>query len=353
MGGSVPQGRRRVFLQPDPELAAGLHRAAPGAEVLVLGLAAEDGRMDLLQMNFAALNSFHEPAPALRALFPGLKVMRRQPVPVLSPGALLDRIGARGQGIDLVLDMPGSEMQLLEAWKAADALEQLRSLVLRCGSEVFFEGSAPQAQIEAWLVAEGFTRNGADLADPDWPVTQWQADPTRRALKKALAEAEARAGAAGNRADSAESALAEARKAAEALQTEHKALAEKADWRQRRIQELEAGARAAAEALAEAGTRAESAEGALAEARKAAEALQAEHKALAEKADWRHRRIQELEAGAREMEKTRDALRREVAEERAKHQDQQHRLEAARNDLRRAEGQIALIKDLLLRGETL
>jgi hypothetical protein len=109
-------GLRRILVQPDPDLANALARSAgPDAEVLALGLAPETGRATLLQMNFSALNSFHEPTEALRSLFPGLKVLRRLPVPVLDPAALLDRIGAAGQAIDLVLDAPGSELAILQA----------------------------------------------------------------------------------------------------------------------------------------------------------------------------------------------------------------------------------------------
>lgn len=192
LAGPVPDGLRRVLVQPDPGLALALRGAAgPSAEVLELGLAAAGGQAELLQMNFAALNSFHEPTAALRALFPGLKVLRRQSVPVLSPAALLERIGARGQVIDLVLDAPGSELRLLQAWKAADALKQVRKLVVRCGSEVFFDGATDRAGIEHFLAAEGFIRQAEDLTDPDWPVVHWRADPALRALKTAVAESRA------------------------------------------------------------------------------------------------------------------------------------------------------------------
>ncbi|MFN7052465.1 MAG: hypothetical protein ACK4NH_10145, partial [Gemmobacter sp.] len=98
LAGPVADGQRHVLVQPDPAQAAALRAATgPVAEVLALGLAETEGQAEFLQMNFAALNSFHAPTTALRALFPGLKIVRRQSVPVLSPAALLERLGARGQ----------------------------------------------------------------------------------------------------------------------------------------------------------------------------------------------------------------------------------------------------------------
>ena len=48
-----------------------------------------------------------------------------------------------------------------------------------------------------------------------------------------------------------------------------------------------------------------------------------------------------------------EALRKEIKTHQQRLTELEHRLQLARGDLRRSEGQIDLIKDLLLRGETL
>lgn len=192
LAGPVSARVRHVLVQPDPDQALALRAAAsPASEVLELGLAPGGEHAELLQMNFAALNSFHEPTAALYRIFPGLKVVRRQSVPVLSAAALLKRIAAPDQVIDLVLEAAGSELRLLQDWKAAGGLKQVRNLVVRCGSEVFFDGATDRAGVDAFLSAEGFVRQAEDLIDPDWPVVHWQADPALQRLKAALAEAQA------------------------------------------------------------------------------------------------------------------------------------------------------------------
>jgi hypothetical protein len=302
-------GLRRILVQPDPDLANALARSAgPDAEVLALGLAPETGRATLLQMNFSALNSFHEPTEALRSLFPGLKVLRRLPVSVLDPAALLDRIGAAGQAIDLVLDAPGSELAILQAWKAADALGQVRRLVLRVGGEVFFEGAADRTGVAAFLAAECFAPDGVDSGDPDWPVTTWRADPALRALKATLAETEARARAAEARVKATEAALAETK-------TQLDTITAKADWRHNRIGELEAQLKATEAALAEARGTAEARAKALADtearARAAEERVKATEAALAEArgtAEVRAKALADTETRARAAEAKRDEV---------------------------------------------
>ncbi len=402
--------------------------------MLELGLAAEDGQGDLRQMNFAALNSFHDPNAALRALFPGLKELRRHSVTLLTPASLLNRIGAQGTVIDLVLDSPGSEMQVLLAWKAAGALKHIRKLVVRCGSEPFFDGASGCADIDAWLSAEGFVQTAKDLTDPDWPLTHWQADPALRALKDTLSDAQSALSAKASALAEAEVQTRAAREAAQAIETQLIEISEKSEWRSKRIKELEAQYAQAAEAtaakLADADSRAQAAEdraqtleATLADLRAATD-LQKKHLAevsetterrqkrieeleadlataksdadgetkaradaeaiakaaedraqtleatladlrtatdqqkihlaeVSEKSEWRYKRIQELEAATKQSDQAGEALRKDAVEQKALHQEQQHRLTTARNDLRRAEGQIELIKDLLLRGETL
>jgi hypothetical protein len=291
-------GIRQILVQPDPVQAEALRQSAsPETEVLEVGLAAEDGRAELLQMNFPALNSFHEPTAALKSLFPGLKVLRRQVVPTLSPASLLKQIGAEQQIIDLALDAPGSEMALLHAWKAGGALKNIRHLTLRCGQEVFFENADAKAEIEAWLVAEGFAKAGEDLTDPDWPISKWHADPILRALKARLTEAQTRAKTAEEKLAALNTSLTEARAA-----TEDKT-----------------------KALTEAQTRAKTAED----------------------------KLGVLNLTYSETRKENEKLRGEIKGLEHTKSDQEHRLSQARNDLRRAEGQIDLIKDLLLRGEAL
>jgi chromosome segregation ATPase len=261
-------GIRQILVQPDPVQAEALRQSAsPETEVLELGLAAEDGRAELLQMNFPALNSFHEPTAALKSLFPGLKVQRRQVVPTLSPASLLKQIGAEQQIIDLALDAPGSEMALLHAWKAGGALKNIRHLTLRCGQEVFFENADAKAEIEAWLAAEGFAKAGEDLTDPDWPISKWHADPILRTLKASLAEAQTRAKTAEEKAATLNASLTEARaatdeksKALTEAQSRAKTAEEKAATLSASLTEARAATDEKSKALTEAQSRAKTAE---------------------------------------------------------------------------------------------
>ncbi|MGA0543427.1 hypothetical protein [Neotabrizicola sp. VNH66] len=222
------------------------------------------------------------------------------------------------------------------------------------------------------------------------------AEAQAKAQQARIAELEAEAAKARQEAEAQKAALteaqatvAEARQEAAALKTQLKELSGKADWRQTRIAELEAEATKArqeaeiqlkalrdqarghqsrigelgaeaqeAQAAAEAQAKAQEAritelEVEAVKARQEVAALKAQLKEISEKADWRHARIGELEAAAGKTKEEANLLRKDVQERQKRQADLEHRLQLAHNDLRRAEGQIDLIKDLLLRGETL
>jgi len=101
-----------------------------------------------------------------------------------------------------------------------------------------FEGATPRAAIEAWLEEEGFVLVARDLSDRDWPVLQFRADVTGKALTAAqerIAELE-------HQRDAQQTVQADLQGKDErigALEGELRALGEKADYRSKRIEELE------------------------------------------------------------------------------------------------------------------
>ena len=227
------RGAEQILLvEPDSRQAAGLkRRLADQAGVRVLAAAAgtQDGVGDLRVMSLPALNSLAAPAPALNALYPGLRQERVQEVETLSPESLMGEIDARLRPLLLVIDCAGQELALLKAWKAAGQLAKVDLLDLRCGEEAFHSGSAGRTELEAWLTAEGFTVTGRDLQDPDWPVLHLQIDQTARALAGAearIAALEATLVAQTAELDAAHRTLAERTAASDKALTDAKAATE-------------------------------------------------------------------------------------------------------------------------------
>jgi FkbM family methyltransferase len=284
---------------------------APNVQVVQAALGTEAGDAELSLWNFSRLNSLQEPTPDLHELFPGLILKDRQIVPVITPADLFAMIGDVARPLSVIVETPGNEMVFLTACKADGVLDQIDQLEILAPEDAVYNGAATRAELETWLVHEGFAVTARDNADADWTVLHLAADHNARALSEAkaridalsktivageatLSETQSALKAAKERAEMLEAALAEARAATD---TKTKALAErdvalKAEkGRSEGLQAVLTEARAATEtksrALAErdaalkaAQERAEGLEALLAEARAATEA---KTKALAER----------------------------------------------------------------------
>ncbi|SEO30078.1 hypothetical protein SAMN04488103_12022, partial [Gemmobacter aquatilis] len=210
---------RIILIEPNESLAATLVRNCHGledVEILTAGFTGETGKAELQVMNLPSLSSLHSPAPALKELFPGLQLLERQEISLLSPSELMQKIALAEHPVQLVFDAPGSEFSALKALEAEGGLAVVDLLELRCGEDVCYEEAVNRAHLENWLVDRGFQVETRDLSDPDWPVLHLRADPARRELVR-LARAlgwEAASGTAEDIADFIQNTALQARAAA-------------------------------------------------------------------------------------------------------------------------------------------
>ena len=287
------QGAKRIILlEPAVSAAKSLERRTTGwagTQVIHAAASSRNGQAELHIWNLARLNSLVPTCPQMHELYPGLQQRSQQSVRLLSPRSLLAEIGEIEGPVLLIVETPGTERDTLEGWKADGLLEKIDQIELHCTEEVLYEGASTRAELEAWLANEDFVVTVMRRDDPDWPVVHLCADHTARALKRAR------------------------EKIAEHLETisqQAKALA------------------ARDTALKEATGRVEALEKSLtqtkAEAEEKAKTLAARDTALKKASE----RADELEKALAERD---------------------HRLRGARDELRRAEGQLMLITDLLLR----
>jgi len=347
-----------VLLEPAAEAARSLARQTSGTPGLTMRQAvigSSAGENTLNCWNLARLNSRRDPTALLKELFPGLRLKERQPVAVIPPAQLVEEIGGITRPALLVVQDPGSEMDLLQAWKADGLLDRIDRIELHAPEAALYDEGATSAELEAWLVDEGFAVTARDSDDPDWPILHLRADHAARALahaetqkaelKKTITERDAALKAAEDKAARQETALVEARKAAEAQQAELEKV----------IAERDAALKAAEDKAARQET-------ALVEARKAAEAQQAElKKAIAERdvafkaAEARAKNVAELRD---EIARLTDELLRSQFDVRRLTQDMglslraRDRLEADLHDLRSRHAQVLAVsqqQDALLR----
>lgn len=166
------EGQRLILVEPDPLLVAHLqsrHKGAAQVTVLPVAIASGEGRQDLYRFSLARLNGIRAPG-RLTELMPGVRRVPGVQVEGITVAGLLRRLGLQATPVHLVIDAPGSEMDILQGWKAAGALGLIDSLELHASPLPLYEGGEELAALTGWLRAEGFAVTGRDLADPDWPV---------------------------------------------------------------------------------------------------------------------------------------------------------------------------------------
>lgn len=296
---------RILMVEADPEAAAGLARAGagrPGVETVRAAVSGDPRPRPFYRMNFAELSSLSPPG-RLRELFPGLRVLAEDSVTPADPAALIGAADPGGDGSRLlVLETPGESLGILEALAAAALLHRFDVICLQEAREPLYEGAAPAEAVRDRLARAGFVPAfQPDPPDPERPWLSARLDRTALERQRRIAE------------------LTKARDAA-----------------QERIAALEAD-------LAQARSRAEALEADLAAARDRAETLKAE---AGEAAKTAAARQAERDAARQETAK----LRADLAAAEAGDESRDHRIRQAREEMLKAEGQIRLLRDLLLNG---
>lgn len=274
------------------------HAFKPGARITRLeGIPHSAERMlSLRGYSLDGLHSLTQPLALLFDLYPALRAVSPQEVPAISPEAFTEALGALKAPLHVVIDMPGHEVALVEMLSRAGRLEMIETLTIRAMQEPCFEGAQDSKALGAMVRNRGFKLAGTDDGDPDWPVLIFTADYTARRISKLQAEVTALR----EEATSVQATLAERDSAQEELR-------KKLDI----------------------------AEKALAESREAAKLVTSERDAA--------------KTAQRQAETTRAELEQKLQQKTERVQELEFRLSRAREDLRRAEGQIDLIKDLLLK----
>lgn len=184
---SAPPFGQLVLLEPDP--AAGPQLAALFAEtlppeIIAATLGPAEGEGELLHYNFPGLTSLHPAENALQTLFPGLRVTSRTAIRIQDATALMERLETAPRPLSVVINLPGSELDILQALHDAGATDDIDQVRVRCAAEPMFAGGSAAPAITQWLAGHHLTLYGTDDSDPDWPELRFAADHTARNLAK-------------------------------------------------------------------------------------------------------------------------------------------------------------------------
>ena len=163
-----------LILAPEPRREPSTTEAGTDWIVGLPGKAA--GESELIRHSLLGLVSLRPALPALYDLFPALQEIGRFTTPTIAPDDLGRRIAGLAQPVLLIVDTPGAERDVLEAFEAAQGLERIGIIRLRCGAEPFFEGAWSCEEALAWLSARHFRVIARNDVDPEWPEITLEVD---------------------------------------------------------------------------------------------------------------------------------------------------------------------------------
>jgi len=344
-----------LLVEADPQLAKSLQvRTTDLSQVQIINkaIAGQPGPIMFHRYNLPDANSLHQATPSLLELFPGLKATQLPlQMEAMSPSTLLQPLQLQADQHNwLIIDLPGEELSVLKAIQQADQLHLFDQLQLHCGTQALYEEGEPAAAIFQWLQNQGFDLfqedNSHDQDRPCWTLKRNKLQLHHRELKQQLAQLKNDQNTQLNEHQTQVEQLTKARDEQVKLVAEHKEQLDKAN-QARANQEKQANDRL---------TQIEQ----LTKARDEQLKLVAEHKEQLDKANQANAdqtRLASTHQQQRDQEKQRaDNTQQQLAQkqEEIEKLEQQlgelnHRLPMLDSEFIKAEAQIELIKDILIR----
>ncbi|MBN2322088.1 MAG: hypothetical protein JXR49_23635, partial [Acidobacteria bacterium] len=142
----------------------------PQIQVECAAVAGNPGPVHFYRYNLPDAGSLH-PASGLFQLYPGLRLVERVPMEAVGPDTLVQSLNLQdSQGNQLIVDIPGEELSVLQALQRSEKLHLFSRIRLFCGHEPLYEGGEPADRILEWLRNAGFDiLNEEDHQDTDRP----------------------------------------------------------------------------------------------------------------------------------------------------------------------------------------
>ncbi|MDI7776466.1 hypothetical protein [Asticcacaulis sp. EMRT-3] len=409
------KAQKIIVVEPNSNLVSALKRIGGNdarLEVLPFALAETTGQSTLYMLNFSSLSGLKPPTDALRSLFPGLRIISEQPVETLNVSDLISRISLPAAGDNMmILDAPGEELAILRQIVGLQA-PVFKTIILRATSEILYENGSSTQELQPILEAGGYLTESLLRDDAGFTELWFRFDAhaaTVAQMKAALTQMRAAADELQQRLENAEDRLLQADEALRAETTRSqaaqarlldlevtlsdmsKSYSEKsaaADELQQRLENAEDRLLQADEALRAETTRSQAAQARLTELDAAlllraseAEYLQQAYDKIevenqknkdmlcdkTEQARLAEARLTELEEALAQAKSASEQLQHALTDaqgqilqkdqalqaETMKIKELEHKQWLASTEFSRFEGQVDILKDLLLRDESL
>ena len=168
--------KKLILIEPNPDIAAYLREKTRGwinvqvHEIAVTASVKEEQLVTLHEYNWNSASSLLD-AAQLAQLYPGLQLVRNHQVKALSPAALIERLVLdKEENNTLIIEAPAVEMGIIEALCDSGQIEVFSVLTLRCPiTGLYTDGTNPMKTVSR-LEEYGFEMVEQVESDPDWPV---------------------------------------------------------------------------------------------------------------------------------------------------------------------------------------
>lgn len=177
---------RIVLVEPNPSLAASLRRCVqtePRVQVLEVAITNNPADNQLNEYNLPGASSLYPPTE-LRRLYPGMRLLKQHRVTTIGVEELVERCELEGEHNALVVQAPGSELEIIEALTERGDIDRFSYIDITCSEKPLYESPSQASEVLALVHEQGFDTVNRDDSEPDWP--RWTL--RKNALKKKFTE---------------------------------------------------------------------------------------------------------------------------------------------------------------------
>ena len=140
---------------------------------------------ELYQYNLAHLNALSPATAALQELFPSLKLLQKVEVDTQDIATELKILGLSSSKNMLMLSSPAQNFSLLQHLANSKQLGLFSAIVVQHSVEPCYKDAASLNELKAFLASQDYQHTQVDNTDPDFPILQFYRDANAVALKKA------------------------------------------------------------------------------------------------------------------------------------------------------------------------
>ncbi len=176
-------GIKLILVEPNPDLAVKLRSKTEGLagvevyELAVVATAKEEKIRTLYEYNWNHASGLHKPDECQR-LFPGLKVVKTHRVEVIVLAEFIKQLNMdERQEHRLVINAPAEERGIINVLCESGQIELFSSLTISWPPADLYSGGTDFDNILTRLTEYGFEQNESDESDesdPDWPIFRLQ-----------------------------------------------------------------------------------------------------------------------------------------------------------------------------------